>query len=733
MKKNFLRIVAVALTLLTLFSFALIANAENASEDEITVLFTNDLHSHLLPSVNENGKGQYGGYARLMTLIRKQKEIDPDAILVDGGDFSMGSLFQTAYATSAIELRMMGAMGFDVTTFGNHEYDYLQSGLKSMLRAAVASGDPLPSIVCANYMPPVEGQEGYDVSMWNALNDYGVKDYILMERGGIYYAIFGILGLDSNDCAPNSGMILEDPIAAAARTVEAAVNECKEKYNTEPIVICLSHSGTDDGEGEDYELAKAVNGIDVIVSAHTHTKLSEPIQVNDTIIVSAEDYGRYLGVLKMTRDGKLKSYELIAVDENVEEDPEIAAMVENYKTAVEEDYLSKYGFTFDQILVNNPYVFDTVGQVYATQHESTLGNLFSDAYKAAVEKVMGQKVDVALTAAGVIRATMPIGNITVSDVFTAASLGVGTEGELISVYLTGKDLKSAIELDASIQPLMSSAQLFMSGVEYSFNTNRMIFNKVDYAMLRNENGTLSEIKDNELYHVVAGMYMGQMLGSVKETSFGLLSITPRDKNGDPIATEDLAKHVVEDENGNPIKEWYAIATYLNEMGGKMDSYYEKTDGRKVVYSSLKPADLLRNANIFTYIVLALIFIVLILILKLIQVIHRKKSKKKGKKKGTKKTGAGSAKTSSSAKTGTSAKSSTSTKSSGTKKSSGTSKSNTSAKSNTSSKTGSAKKSGSSSKTSASQKSGKSSSGSTVKKTSSSGKTSQSAPKKTTKK
>ena len=731
MKKNFFRIVAVALTLLTISSFALIANAENTSEDEITVLFTNDLHSHLLPSVNENGKGEYGGYARLMTLIRKQKEIDPNAILVDGGDFSMGSLFQTAYATSAIELRMMGAMGFDATTFGNHEYDYLQSGLKSMLRAAVASGDPLPSLVCANYLPPKEGQEGYDLSMWNALNDYGVKDYILMERGGVYYAIFGILGLDSNDCAPNSGMILEDPVTAAARTVEAAVNECKEKYNTEPIVICLSHSGTDDGEGEDYELAKAVNGIDVIVSAHTHTKLYEPIQVNDTIIVSAEDYGRYLGVLKMTRDGKLKSYKLISVDETVEEDPTIAAMVENYKTAVEEDYLSKYGFTFDQILVNNPYVFDTVGQVYATQHESTLGNLFSDAYKSAVEKATGQKVHVALTAAGVVRATMPIGNITVSDVFNAASLGVGTEGELVSVYLTGKDLKNAIELDASIQPLMSSAQLFMSGVEYSFNTNRMIFNKVDYAMLRNGDGTLAEIKDNELYHVVAGMYMGQMLGSVKETSFGLLSITPRDKNGDPIATEDLVKHVVKDENGNPIKEWYAIATYLNEMGGEMDSRYEKTDGRKVVYSSLKPSDLLRNANIFTYVVLALIFIVLLLILKLIQVARRKKGKKKGSKKKRTKKSSSSATTNSSSTTGSSSKSNT--KSSSAKKSNGTQKSSSATKSNASGKTGSSKKSGSSSKSSTSQKSGKSSGGTTAKKTSSGGKTSQSKTKKTTKK
>ena len=540
----------------------------------------------------------------------------------------MGSLFQTAYATSAIELRVMGAMGYDATTFGNHEYDYLQSGLKSMLNTAAGCGERVPAIVSANYWPVGEGKEGYDASMWEALNTYGVKDYMILERGGVHYVLFGIFGLDADDCAPNSGMILEDPIAVAKETVAAAVKDCQENYGADPIVVCLSHGGTDNGKGEDYELAKAVDDIDVIISGHTHTKLDEAIVVNGTAIVSAEDYGRNLGVLKLTRDGELKSYQLIPVDETVAEDPTIAAMVENYKTAVEEDYLSKYGYTFDQILVYNPYTFDTVGQVYATQHESTLGNLFSDAYKTAVERITGKKVDVALTAAGVIRATMPIGNVTVSDVFNAASLGVGTEGELIAIYITGKDLKNAIELDASVQPMMTSAQLFMSGVEYSFNTNRMIFNKVDYAKLRNEDGTLSAIEDDKLYHIVAGMYMGQMLGSVEETSMGILTVTPRDAEGNPIATKDLVNYVVKDENGNPVKEWYAIASYLDAMGVEMDADYRQTDGRKVVYASLNPVDLLRNANLFTYIVLALILVVIAAItLVTVAIVKRIKKKK----------------------------------------------------------------------------------------------------------
>jgi len=627
------RILSVALVIILAFSLCVASYAEVEPEGEVlTVLFTHDLHSHLLPAANEVGGGEYGGYARLMTAINSYRAVDPDALLVDGGDFSMGSLFQTAYPTSAIELRMMGAMGYDVTTFGNHEYDYLQAGLKSMLNAAVDSGDRLPELVCANYLPPREGEEGYDAEMWAAFEKYGVKKYTIIEKDGTYYAIFGIFGVDADDCAPNSGMVFEDPVSVAQETLDAAVSECETKYGKHPVVICLSHSGTEDnGKGEDYDLAKKVDGIDVIVSGHTHTTLEKPILVNDTYIVSSAEYGKNLGVIQFRFDGEgisLYDYELVPINENMESDETIAALVESYKGDVERDYLSKYGYTFDQVLVNNKYVFDTVDEVYDTQHESTLCNIFSDAYKRAVENVTGKKVDVAITAAGVIRGSLPQGDVTVSDVFNAASLGVGTEGELIGIYLTGKDLKNAIELDASVQPLMTSAQLFMSGVEYSFNTSRMIFNKVDYAMLREDDkDILTEINDEKLYFVVAGMYMGQMLGSAEETSMGILTITPRDEAGNPIAVEDLVNYVVKDENGNPLKEWYAIADYLDSMGGEIYAKYANPDGRKVVYSSLNPVKLLRNANIFTYIAILLILLVIAGIVFLTRAIIRKKKRK----------------------------------------------------------------------------------------------------------
>ena len=602
-----------------------------------TVLFTHDLHDHFLPAAKEGG-GEYGGYARLMTAIRQQREKDPAAILVDGGDFSMGSLFQTAYATSALELRIMGAMGYDVTTFGNHEFDYLPAGLASMLTVAADCGEPVPGIVDANYLPPLEGDEGYtsdSALVWDALEHYGVEPYKILERGGVYYVIFGLTGMDSDDCAPNSGMVLQDAAVTAQTTVDVAVADCLEQYGADPVVIALSHSGTsDDGKGEDYELAKAVTGIDLIVSGHTHSTLEQPIRVGDTWIVSAGEYSKNLGVVTMEKQGQtvtLTDYQLVPIDETVEEDPEIAALVESYKQEVEQTYLSDYGMTFDQILVNNPYTFDTVEQVYATAHESTLGNVFSDAYRWAAEQVAGEQVDVALTASGVIRESIPVGDVSVSDIFNAASLGVGTEGELLAIYLTGRDLKTALEVDASVYPLMHAAQLFFSGVEYSFNTSRMLFNKVDNAMLRRADGTLEPIEDEKLYRVVAGMYVGQMLGSVEETSFGLLQIVPRDEEGNPVAASELVNYVIHDETGTPLKEWYAIASYLQKMGGTMEARYAQTDGRKVVYSSLNPVKLLRNANHFTYILLGLILVLVVVAAVIIRGIVRRRKKRNQKK------------------------------------------------------------------------------------------------------
>ena len=613
------RLSALFLSLLFVLAAAVPALASQPAENQITVLFTHDLHSHLLPAADETGT-QYGGFARLKTVIDQQRRAFPDALLLDGGDFSMGSLFQTAYATSALELRAMGAMGYDVTTFGNHEYDYRSAGLAEMLQAAADSGDPVPAIVEANYLPPAAGEEGYGEeaqAVWDAFDAYGVASYVLLERGGVWYAVFGLTGEDSDACAPMSGMVLRDARETAQRIVDEATAACRQANGAEPVVICLSHSGTDGkGKGEDYELAREVEGIDLIVSGHTHTTLDQPIQVGDTYIVSAGEYGKNLGRITLNWDGSgvtLASYELLPIDAAVAEDPQLAAWIENAKEKVEEDYLSRYGLGFDQVLTDNPYAFDSVNTLYASQEESTLGSLMADAYRWAAEQAMGEPVDLAVTASGVIRESLPRGEITVSDVFNAASLGIGADGvpgyPLVSVYLDGKDLKTVLEIDASVSPLMTAARLYCSGAEYSFNTNRMLFNKVTDSALRRADGTLEPIREDRLYRIVTGLYCAQMLGEVESTSFGLLSVTPRTADGTAIPMEDIEDYIVHDSRGDEVKEWYAIASYLEQMGGEMDGRYAAPDGRKTVYSSWSPVELLRNANRFTVLAIAVVLVV----------------------------------------------------------------------------------------------------------------------------
>ena len=622
---------ALVLTAVLLLGSSAAWAAAPEEPGDLTILFTHDTHDHFLPAANEEG-GEYGGYIRLATLLKKQRQAAAEqsraVVTLDGGDFSMGSLFQTIYTTDAPELRALGAMGYDVTTLGNHEFDYRQQGLVDMLNAAKESGDPLPAIVQANYTQPLDHDSGYAVVQ--ALENYPVTDYTVIERDGLRVAVFGVLGEDANDCAPMSGMELE-PIADAAKRVVA---EIKEKEDPD-YIICLSHSGTDGtGKGEDYALAKAVDGIDVIISGHTHTTIETPIQVNGTLVVSCGEYTQNLGVLTVSKaEGKteLVDYQLLPVDETVANDPAMTALARSFQRTVDETYLSGYGLTFDEVLCENPYNFTPISQFGAVQEEDALGNLIADSYVYAVKEAEGENyvpVDFAVVASGVIRASLAKGDITVSDAFDVSSLGSGADGTpgypLVGVYITGKELKDAFEVDASVTPLMSAAQLYGSGMKWSFNTHRMIFDKVTDCAQILPDGTEVPIQDDKLYRVVTGLYSGQMLGTVNGKSFGLLTITPRDEKGQPI--ENLEDYIIHGPGGTEVKEWYALASYLQSMG-TVDSRYAAPEGRKTVSRSWNPIELVRSPGWITLAAMALAVLVVAIIVLLVTKPLRRRSRR----------------------------------------------------------------------------------------------------------
>ncbi len=175
----------------------------------------------------------------------------------------------------------------------------------------------------------------------------------------------------------------------------------------------------------------------------------------------------------------------------------------------------------------------------------------------------------------------------------------------MGVYLTGKELKTIAEIDVSISALMPIAQLYASGLQWTFNPHRLLLNRVTHVTLSSHVPDSSqyqeeEIKDDKLYRVVSGLYSAQMLSTVKTTSKGILEITPKDKQGRKV--ENFEDYIIYNPNGTEVKEWFALASYLKSFSAsegkiaEIPSYYGNPEGRKEKHDSRNPIEIFKHPN-----------------------------------------------------------------------------------------------------------------------------------------
>ncbi len=644
-KKLITYILSFFILLCGVFIMQAVVLAEN--ETTVDVMFLHDTHSHLNEFATvENGESQVlGGFAKLKTLINEQKAENPDTLLLDAGDFSMGTLIQVVFEEEASEIRMLGELGIDATTLGNHEFDYKAEGLANMMNNAVTSGDALPAMVVCNVDWDSMKAAGFTEDqqmLYDAFENYGVKEYIVVNKGGVDIAITGVFGEDCLDCVPNCPLVFSNPVEA----VQATVADIKANEDVD-MIVCVSHSGTwaDEEKSEDEILAKSVPELDLIISGHTHTKLNEPIQHGNTYIVSCAEYGKYLGDLTMTQksDGRweMDSYELIAVDSTIAPDAATQEKVDVLVGMVDSVYLEQFGLTKDTVLCTNEIDFASSQDVGELHTELNLGSIIADSYTYAAELYSEDThpVDVAVAPAGTIRDTYAKGDVTVENVFNSFSLGIGEDGipgyPLISVYLTGEELKLVAEIDSSISDLMTTARLYTDGLYWTYNPNRMILNKATDIYLVNGDEERVELEDDKLYRVVTDFYSSQMLGGVTDLSYGLLSIVPKFADGTPIENYEDA---VITTDGQELKAWVAIARYMDSFEdtdgdgiGNMPEKYGAPEGRKVVEDSKNLGDLLKNPNKFFFmiigIVLLLVAIIVVIVVVIVKVVKKFKTRK----------------------------------------------------------------------------------------------------------
>lgn len=360
---------SLALLVFLLMFTAVGWTAETTPDKQLSILFTHDMHSCFLPHqdfTTDKGKTNRGGHAKPASLIQTYRALKKDkAIIVDAGDFSMGTPFHTAFMTHAFELQLMGKMGYDVITFGNHDFDFHPDGLAKALDAAKTKAKRLATMVASNAVFSKNDPE--DRLLKQSFRNFPAHEYTVLERSGLRIGLFGILGKDAAEDAPLAKpLTFADPIQTSRKMVNILRN--KEKVD---VVICLSHAGTspDKKRSEDEILAREVPGIDIIISGHTHTNLPQPIVIGKTIIVSSGCHSSYLGMQTVAYDAKGKDVKIVScqlkeVTGDIPNDQAIAQNIAASKDFVNKNYLASYAPSFEQAIAESGFDLEPLFSPY---------------------------------------------------------------------------------------------------------------------------------------------------------------------------------------------------------------------------------------------------------------------------------------------------------------------------------------------------------------------------------
>lgn len=629
--------IAGAIALMMLFS------VDTFAGNTVDLLFTSDLHSYVrdYDKVIDGVQKNVGGFGRIKTYIDGKRSDNPDTLVIDCGDIVMGTLPQALADTEACELKLLSDMGYEVLTYGNHEFDYGAKALSDMYSIVANERELRPQFVICNI--DWNQTDEYTTTLKKGMSEYGFSDYVVLEKDGVKIAITGVLGLDAIKCAPTCELTFLDPIEAVKNTVE------KIKQNENPdMILCLSHSGTGSvlGDTEDENLAKKVPDLDVIVSGHTHTVLDEVLTIGNTHILSCGCYGLFVGDASFTRNSSgrwdCSSYKLQLMDETIEIDQGVTDYLDEVDLMIGETVLKDYGYTAQQVIArNNGIAFETPEQVADEHDEMLIGNLLSDAYRYYANTTpsgLETPYDIAVVPSGTIRGTFYNGDITVSDAFEALSLGIGPDKNvgypLVSLYLKGSEIKTIMEVDASISDMMTTARLYTSGVSFEFNPNRLILNRtVDvWASPAFLEQSRVELENNRMYHIVTDSYSMSMLGAVTDMSKGLLSVVPKDKDGNPIT--DPMDAIIYDKDGNEVKAWVALSEYMMSFSKGEDGvsiipdYYSMPQNRRIKNQSWGIRAMFKNTSKFFYIIMAILILFILLIVFIVRTVIRRKKKKK---------------------------------------------------------------------------------------------------------
>lgn len=465
---------------------------------ELSIMHTNDTHANL------------NDVAKRVTAVKEVREEKPNALLLDAGDVMSGTLYFNEFQGQA-DLQFMNLMGYDAMTFGNHEFDLGSSeeGLQALKDFVEGANFPF---VSANVDFTQDDKfTGLFNDLISSEPDNGkIYNGIVKEIDGEEVGIFGLTTEETAKLASTGAITFEDYKEEAEKAVAAFEGQGVDK------IVAITHIGYDDNPAVDNDLtlASVVEGIDVIVGGHSHTELEDPVVVDEdgngdtkdpTVIVQTGANNSNLGVIDVEFDDNgvivEQAGELISIG-NQAEDPEAAALLEEYSTVVDELAQEEIGVTAE-VALENPRTGDegnTTGES-VRKNETVLGNLITDGMLAKA-KEYDESVIMALQNGGGIRSAIDAGPITVGEVITVLPFG----NTLATMDVTGAELKEAFEISFGQYPLESGGFLHAAGAKVKFDSSKPAGERVVSIAYENEDGTYTEIGDSETYTVATNAF-----------------------------------------------------------------------------------------------------------------------------------------------------------------------------------------------------------------------------------
>ncbi|WP_316571467.1 5'-nucleotidase C-terminal domain-containing protein [Neobacillus sp. YIM B06451] len=404
---------------------------EKKENVKVQILSVNDLHGKINVSEQQkNDPNTYGNAAYLAAYLRDREQTNENTLIVHSGDMVGGSPPVSALYQDEPTVEIMESIGFDVGTVGNHEFD---EGVDELLRLTYGGDHPNGT---ANYdgtdFPMVAANVVYKDSGELVLPPYYIKNVKGQK--------IGFIGVTTTE-TPN--MVVAKGITNIEFTDEAeAINKYVpelSKRGVEAIVVLAHVPGSQAGEsatGDIAELATEINDkVDVIVAAHNHQKVDAV--VDNKLIVQAGEYGKAfadidLEIDAVTGDVVKKEAEIVdVIQQGVTPDPEVAAILEKYSTAIA------------------PKLNEVIGQAasfmeggYITKNyfgDNALGNLIADGMNAATGS------DFAMMNGGGIRANLNAGEITWEELYNIQPFG----NTLVTVEVEGSEMDEIVNAQIS--------------------------------------------------------------------------------------------------------------------------------------------------------------------------------------------------------------------------------------------------------------------------------------------